>query len=100
MSVILEYDATNHGILSEEQFVASMSRPIAAGLLEAEGERLRLTRTGRALVRSSGRWWWPSLRRVGPLRRALHEVSLPDSVVPASLPDGAYERALQKYVSK
>jgi hypothetical protein len=95
--VIVEYDATNHGILSEEQLVASMGRLVAAGLLEAEGERLRATGAGRRLLGRSGRWWWPSLRRVDPLFRALRAVELSDPVVAVSLPEGWYERALRKY---
>jgi len=96
-AVLGEYDAISHGIPREERLVASISRLTAAGLVEADGGRFRLTAAGRALVRRTGRWWWRPLDHVEPLHQALRDVALPESVVTSPLPTGAYEGALQAY---
>ena len=93
--VILELDALSHGIPPEEALVASMQRLIAAGLLELDGERLRLTQRGRDLVRSTSKLY--PRDHVEALHRALAAVPVPGADTANVLPVGAYAQAVSDY---
>jgi hypothetical protein len=55
-SVIAAADAINVDIPSRDQLERSVRRLEAAGLVTADGRRIRATRAGKRLVRRSGSW--------------------------------------------
>ena len=54
--VIARADWINHDIASRQELEQSVRRLEAAGLVSAEGLRIRPTRAGRRVVRRSGGW--------------------------------------------
>jgi hypothetical protein len=98
-SLIASADAINVDIPTRDQLERSVRRLEAAGLVNPEGSRVRATRTGRRLVRQSGRWR-QGIREITPLLEARLKQDVPFPGHPAAwnLSQAEWEAALDRAI--
>lgn len=95
--VIGNADAINHDIVSRADLADSFGKLTSAGLVRLE-EHIRLTRSGRALVRrAAGRTVHEHLRGV---EKELSTLDPPTAWTPWVLSEDAYNAALQRYYQR
>lgn len=100
-SVIGGADFINVDIPTRDELAAVVGRLAAAGLVEADGARVRATHSGRRLVRRSGRGWRGGIRSVTPrVEEALkRDVPFPPKPSPWVLSDEEWRQAYEEYAS-
>ena len=96
VDVISKADAVNHDVMSYDAFVRGVGLLLAANLVHPP-EGLRLTRNGRALLKSSGRGSWHA--RWPVIEERLESLSV-DAEVRTGVTAEAFDDALRQYLGR